>query len=82
MTKNINPFIVTGKIPKAYFCDRDAESAQLIRFLGSQENVVLMSQRRMGKTKLVLEYDLLTRRDGLYTIADPLMALWMKSRRL
>ena len=53
MTKNINPFIVTGKIPKAYFCDRDAESAQLIRFLDSQENVVLMSQRRMGKTKLV-----------------------------
>ena len=53
MTKKINPFIVTGKIPKQYFCDRDKESEQLVRFLDSRENVVLMSQRRMGKTKLV-----------------------------
>ena len=53
MIKNLNPFIVTGKIPNDYFCDRETESAQLVRFLGSQENVVLMSQRRMGKTKLV-----------------------------
>ena len=53
MTKNMNPFIVTGKIPDAYFCDRETESSQLKRFLASQENVVLMSQRRMGKTKLV-----------------------------
>ncbi len=53
MAKNTNPFIVTGKIPDAYFCDRDTEASQLVRFLDSQENVVLMSQRRMGKTKLV-----------------------------
>ena len=32
--------------------------------------------------KKLLEYDLLTRRDGLYTIADPLMDLWLRSRRL
>ena len=53
MTKIVNPFIVTGIIPEAYFCDRDTETAQLTRFLGNQENVVLMSQRRMGKTKLI-----------------------------
>ena len=53
MAKNTNPFIVTGKIPDEYFCDRETESLQLKRFLDSQENVVLMSQRRMGKTKLV-----------------------------
>lgn len=53
MTKISNPFIVTGMIPSGYFCDRDAETAQLIRFLNNRENVVLMSQRRMGKTKLV-----------------------------
>lgn len=53
MTKTPNPFIVTGKIPQQYFCDRDTETAQLIRFLNNRENVVLMSQRRMGKTKLV-----------------------------
>lgn len=32
--------------------------------------------------KKLLEYDLLTRRDGTYSVADPLMALWLKSRRL
>ena len=53
MAKNTNPFIVSGKIPGAYFCDRTEESTLLMRYLTSQENVVLMSQRRMGKTKLV-----------------------------
>ena len=53
MTKTINPFIVSGKIPNDYFCDRQEEASLLIRYLTSQENVVLMSQRRMGKTKLV-----------------------------
>lgn len=32
--------------------------------------------------KKLLEYDLLTRRDGLYSIADPLMDIWLRSRRL
>jgi AAA+ ATPase superfamily predicted ATPase len=53
MTKIDNPFIVTGKIPKQYFCDRNTEAEQLVHFLDNSENVVLMSQRRMGKTKLV-----------------------------
>lgn len=53
MTKIDNPFIVTGKIPKQYFCDRNTETEQLVHFLDNSENVVLMSQRRMGKTKLV-----------------------------
>ena len=44
MAKNTNPFIVTGKIPDEYFCDRETESLQLKRFLDSQENVVLMSR--------------------------------------
>ena len=53
MNTIVNPFIVSGKIPDRYFCDRQTESEMLIRFVGSQEHVVLMSQRRMGKTKLV-----------------------------
>lgn len=53
MKKENNPFIVSGKIPAAYFCDRKDESIQLAHFLTSGENVVLMSQRRMGKTQLV-----------------------------
>lgn len=32
--------------------------------------------------KKFMEYDLLTRRDGYYGISDPLLALWLKSRKL
>lgn len=53
MAKKVNPFIVSGKIPDEYFCDREQETKQLTDFLISEENVVLMSQRRMGKSKLV-----------------------------
>jgi len=49
----INPFIVSGKIPEAYFCDRMAESSELEKSLTNQLNVVLTSSRRMGKTSLV-----------------------------
>lgn len=31
--------------------------------------------------KKLLDYDLLTRQEGLYTIADPLMAIWLSSKR-
>ena len=53
MISNINPFIVSGKIPEAYFCDRIDESIQLEKSLTNQLNVVLTSSRRMGKTSLV-----------------------------
>ena len=53
MTVNINPFIVTGKIPAAYFCDRVVESQVLEQALLNQMNVVITSPRRMGKTALV-----------------------------
>lgn len=49
----INPFIVSGRIPEAYFCDRVEESVQLEKSLTNQLNVVLTSSRRMGKTSLV-----------------------------
>ena len=49
----INPFIVSGKIPEAYFCDRLAETSELEKALTNQLNVVLTSSRRMGKTSLV-----------------------------
>ena len=53
MSVVINPFIVSGKIPEAYFCDRVEESVQLEKSLTNQLNVVLTSSRRMGKTSLV-----------------------------
>ena len=53
MNKVINPFIVSGKIDRAYFCDRQQESAELEKALTNELNVVLTSSRRMGKTSLV-----------------------------
>ena len=32
--------------------------------------------------KKLLEYDLLTRQEGRYSIADPLLAIWLSSKRL
>lgn len=53
MAYSINPFVVSGKIAPAYFCDRVTESAALEKALYNQLNVVLTSPRRMGKTSLV-----------------------------
>ena len=53
MVRNINPFVVSGKIAPEYFCDRVSESETLERALNNQLNVVLTSSRRMGKTSLV-----------------------------
>lgn len=48
-----NPFIVVGKIKPEYFCDRIEESGRIVRQVTSGANVVLMSQRRLGKTGLI-----------------------------
>lgn len=48
-----NPFIITGKIKPAYFCDRVKESERIIRKVTEGENVVVMAARRIGKSKLV-----------------------------
>lgn len=53
MSVVINPFVVSGKIPEGYFCDRVMESLELEKSLTNQMNVVLTSSRRMGKTSLV-----------------------------
>lgn len=53
MSAIINPFIITGKIPKEYFCDRSREVAMLSKYLINGHNVLLTSPRRMGKTGLI-----------------------------
>ena len=53
MNKEINPFIVTGKIAPEYFCDRVEESKRLIKSLTNGNNMVIISPRRMGKTGLI-----------------------------
>lgn len=49
----VNPFFTSSQIPDEYFCDREEESAKLIRLLTNGNNVVLISPRRMGKTGLI-----------------------------
>lgn len=49
----INPFIISGKIKPQFFCDREYESETLIKFIKNQNNVLLISPRRMGKTELI-----------------------------
>lgn len=53
MPTELNPFIVMGRIPSEYFCDREAESERLIKTVTHGNNLVLISPRRMGKTGLV-----------------------------
>lgn len=48
-----NPFVIIGDIPEPYFCDRDNETQRIIRTVTNEGNVVLMSPRRMGKSRLV-----------------------------
>lgn len=53
MAMNINPFVLSPAIPDELFCDRQSESALLIKSVVNQENVVLISPRRVGKTGLI-----------------------------
>jgi AAA+ ATPase superfamily predicted ATPase len=53
MSKIKNPFIVKGRIPSEYFCDRVEETKKLTRELLAGNDVVIMSSRRLGKTGLV-----------------------------
>ena len=48
-----NPFVITERIIPKYFCDRENESKELIKLLTNGNNVVLISQRRIGKTGLI-----------------------------
>lgn len=54
MTRTLkNPFVIVGDIPEAYFCDREDETRKIIRTITNESNIVLMSPRRMGKSRLV-----------------------------
>ena len=50
--KEINPFSLTYN--PEYFCDREAETTQLISNLANGLNTLLHSPRRLGKTALIL----------------------------
>ena len=48
-----NPFFITARIPDPYFCDRKAETEQLIDYIHNGYNVVLKAPRRIGKSSLI-----------------------------
>ncbi len=65
-----NPFYLTNRIPPQFFCDRETETKQLLKSIENQENVVLMAQRRIGKTGLINHcFDLEYVRDNYYTVS-------------
>ena len=53
MSKPDNPFFTGIQIPNDYFCDREKETAELIRLIENGNNIVLKAQRRIGKSSLV-----------------------------
>ena len=48
-----NPFVTKGYVGPAYFCDRVKETEDLVRLLTNDNNMALISPRRLGKTGLI-----------------------------
>lgn len=49
----LNPFLITGYHSPQFFCDRKAETQQVVEALVNGRNLTLISPRRMGKTGLI-----------------------------
>lgn len=48
-----NPFVTNGYAGEAYFCDRVQETDFLVSMLTNENNIALISPRRIGKTDLI-----------------------------
>ena len=48
-----NPFVTNGYAGPQYFCDREQETEFLVRMLTNENNIALISPRRIGKTDLI-----------------------------
>ena len=61
----MNPFYLIPHTPSAYFCDRETETADLVKFLENGQNVTLIAPRRYGKTGLIYHvFDKLSEKNG------------------
>ncbi|MBQ9524705.1 MAG: ATP-binding protein [Bacteroidaceae bacterium] len=49
----INPFVTKGYAGPAYFCDRVKETKDMVQLLTNENNLALISPRRLGKTDLI-----------------------------
>ena len=48
-----NPFVTKGYAGPEYFCDRVKETENVVRLLTNENNMALISPRRLGKTDLI-----------------------------
>ena len=48
-----NPFVTNGYVSPEYFCDREKETEKIVSLLTNENNVALISPRRIGKTDLL-----------------------------
>jgi len=48
-----NPFVTKGYAGSEYFCDRQKETKDLVQLLTNENNMALISPRRLGKTDLI-----------------------------
>jgi len=48
-----NPFLIRGYAGPEYFCDRTAETQQLVSAISNGRDVTLVAPRRYGKTGLI-----------------------------
>ena len=68
MTRIRNPFVIGAYISPEYFCDREEETATLLKHIDNGRNVALTAPRRLGKTGLIhhfLQSDYI--QEGYYT---------------
>lgn len=49
----VNPFVCQGYESPRYFCDREAETKNMLKSLYNGRNITLISPRRLGKTGLI-----------------------------
>lgn len=63
-----NPFVTKGYAGPEYFCDRQVETKDLTRLLTNENNMALISPRRLGKTDLISHcFNQQEIRDNYYT---------------
>lgn len=48
-----NPFVTNGYAGAKYFCDREKETKNIVQMLTNENNIALISPRRLGKTDLI-----------------------------
>lgn len=48
-----NPFVTNGYVSPEYFCDRERETTKIVSLLTNENNIALISPRRLGKTDLL-----------------------------